>query len=191
VTAQTYPIVVTSPDGGENWELFSVQTITWTSTGVSGPVKIELSRDGGATWTTIIPLTPNDGSQRWRILRGATTQARIKVSSIANPTMFDISNANFTIVEPSITVTSPGGGESWKIGSTQTITWDSTSVLLVKIELSRDSGATWTTIAASIANHGSKSWKVTGPATTNARIRVVSLSNSASDISNADFTITP
>jgi beta propeller repeat protein len=188
-TGGVNPIVVTSPNGGENWEVFSVQTITWSSTGVSGRVKIELSRDGGATWATIIPMTPNDGSQRWIVLRGATTQARIKVSSIADPALFDISDANFTIVEPSITVTSPNGGENWKIGSTQTITWDSTSVLLVKIELSRDGGATWSTIAASIANHGDKTWKVTGP-TTHARIRIVSLSNSASDISNADFTIT-
>jgi hypothetical protein len=183
-------IVVTSPNSGENWEVFSIQTITWSSTRVSGPIKIELSRDGGATWATIIPMTPNDGSQRWIVLRAATNQARIKVSSISNPVLFDISNANFTIVEPSITITSPNGGESWKIGSTQTITWDSTSVLLVKIELSRNGGATWTTIAANIANHGSKSWKVTGPATAHARIRVVSLSNSTSDISNTDFSIT-
>jgi hypothetical protein len=168
-----------------------VQTITWTSTGVSGPVKIALSRDGGATWTTIIPRTRNDGSQRWIVLRAATTQARIKVTSISNPALFDISDADFTIVEPSITVTSPNGGKSWKIGSTQTITWDSTSVLLVKIQLSRNGGATWTTIAASIANHGEKTWKVIGPATAHARIRVVSLSNSASDTSNADFTIKP
>jgi hypothetical protein len=184
-------IVVTSPNGGEDWEVFSVQTITWTSTGVTGPVKIELSRDGCATWATIFPTTPNDGKQKWIVLRGATTQARIKVSSIFNPALFDISEANFTIVEPSITVTSPNGDESWKIGSTQTITWDSTSVLLVKIELSRDGGATWTTIAASIANHGSKSWKVTGPTTTHARIRVSSLSNSASDISDVEFSIKP
>jgi hypothetical protein len=188
--ATVKPIVVTSPNGGENWEVFSVQTITWTSTGVSGPVKIELSRDGGTTWKTIVPMAPNDGKQKWIVLREATTQAKIKVSSISNHALFDISDANFTIIEPSIKVTSPNGGESWKIGSTKTITWDSTSVLLVKIELSRDSGATWTTIAASIANRGDKTWTVTGPATTHARIRIVSLSNSASDVSDADFTIT-
>jgi VCBS repeat-containing protein len=185
------PIVVTSPNGGENWEVFSVQTITWSSTGVSGPVKIELSRDGGVTWKTIVPRTPNDSSQRWIVLRGATTQAKIKVSCISDPALFDISDANFNIVEPSITVISPNGGESWKIGSTQTITWNSTSVLSVKIELSRNGGTTWTTIATGIANHGNKTWKVTGPVTAHARIRVVSLSNSASDISDTDFSITP
>jgi len=114
---------------------------------------------------------------------------------VANDGTMDSNVATVTItvnpvqVKP-IVITSPNGGENWEILSAQTITWDSTSVLFVKIELSRDGGATWTTIAASIANHGSKSWKVTGPATTHARIRVASLSNSASDISNADFTIT-
>ena len=189
-TANVNPIAVTSPNGGENWEVFSLHTITWSSTDVSGPVKIELSRDGGVTWANINRMASNDGRQIWLVFGSATTQAKIKVSSVSNPALFDISDANFTIVGPSISVISPNGGENWRVGSTHTITWDSTSVLLVKIELSRDGGATWTTIAASIANHGDKTWKVTGPATAHARIRIVSLSNSASDISDTDFTIT-
>lgn len=44
------------------------------------------------------------------------------------------------------------------------------------IEISRDGGTSWTTIASPVANSGntigSYSWGVTGPATTTARIRV-------------------
>jgi hypothetical protein len=124
----------------------------------------------------------------------ATTQARIKVVSITNSAIFDISNADFTITvpPPSITVTSPNGDESWAVGSTQTITWTSSGVTgPVRIQLSRNGGLSWTTIINSTNNDGSQSWHVDGPATTQARIKVVSISNPAVfDISDANFTIT-
>jgi hypothetical protein len=94
-----------------------------------------------------------------------------------------------------ITVTDPDGGEAWAIGSTQTITWTFANLSRnVRIDLTRDSSLSptvWKTIVKStaIANL-SKTWKVTGPATTTARIRICSLDYPAiCDTSNADFTI--
>lgn len=95
---------------------------------------------------------------------------------------------------PTITVISPNGGETWQIGSSQDITWSSTNIPAnnrVKVELSRDGGKKWETIFPSTKNDGSEEWEVTGQATDNARIKVSSLSGRpASDTSNADFTIT-
>jgi subtilisin family serine protease len=91
-----------------------------------------------------------------------------------------------------LTVTAPNGvGESWAAGSTQTIRWSSSGVSgNIRIDLSRDGGATWTTLFASVANSGSKSWRVSGPVTTNALVRITSLNTpSVSDVSNAPFTI--
>ena len=64
----------------------------------------------------------------------------------------------------------------------------------VNITLSRDNGATWTTIAASVVNttstNGSFTWNVTGPATTTARIRVTwTQIGSVTDVSNVNFGI--
>jgi hypothetical protein len=186
-------IKVISPDGGENWEIGSRQAITWDSLNVPFIVRVELSRDGGNTWDAISYFAWNDGSYNWRVTGPATTRARIKVTDIFNPDVFDISDADFTIVQPppSITVTSPDGGESWRIGTSRRITWDSENVAgRVKLELSRNGGATWVTIVASTPNDGSYSWRVTGPATTRARIKVSSITTPAVfDISNADFTI--
>jgi hypothetical protein len=186
-------IRVISPDGGENWEIGSRQTITWDSLNVPFIVRVELSRDGGETWDTISYFVWNDGRYSWRVTGPATTAARIKVTDIFNPAVFDISDADFTITSPppSITVISPNGGESSRIGTSKRITWDSKNVTgRVKIELSRNSGATWVTIVASTANDGGYTWRVTGPATTRARIKVSSTSNPAVfDISDADFTI--
>ncbi|MBI2853863.1 MAG: matrixin family metalloprotease [Chloroflexi bacterium] len=189
-------ITVTSPDGGETWESATTQTITWTSASLTGAVKIELSRDGGATWSTIVPATPNTGSKTWKVSGTATTQARVRVSSLTSKSIMDSSNTDFTITgppPPTIAVTSPNGGESWAVGSTQTITWTSAGFGMrdrVKVELSRDGGSTWSTIVPSVAaTAGSAKWKVSGATTTHALVRI---SNpSVSDVSNAEFTIAP
>lgn len=92
-------ITVTSPNGGEVWLRGRRQTITWTSVAVTGNVAILLSVNGGASWSFVLASsTPNSGSFAWGVTGVLpTTQIRIKVASISNPAIFDISNANFTI----------------------------------------------------------------------------------------------
>ena len=92
----TASITVTSPTVGQQWANNSLQNITWTSTGVAGTVNIQLSRNGGSTWTTIIGNTPDDGSQTWKVKRPQTTQARIRVCSVNAPGVCGLSEA-FTI----------------------------------------------------------------------------------------------
>jgi hypothetical protein len=91
----SFTITVSSPNGGETWPLASSQAIQWTSSGVSGNVKIELSRNGGTTWTTLISSTPNDGTHPWTVTAPVTTQARLRVSSVSNPAISDTSAAHF------------------------------------------------------------------------------------------------
>jgi nitrous oxidase accessory protein NosD len=90
-------IMVNVPNGNETWTVRNTYNITWTSANVTGKVNIAISRDGGRTWRTIFYFTPNDGSQPWKVTGPATTRARIKVSSVINPAIFDISDADFTI----------------------------------------------------------------------------------------------
>jgi len=90
---------------------------------------------------------------------------------------------------------SPNDGESWPISSIQTITWTPTKLEgNLAVELSRDSGNTWTeTIASSVsAATGSFTWTVTTPFSTYCRVRVQSIGNpEISDQSNGDFSIIP
>jgi hypothetical protein len=53
---------ITSPNGDEDWQVNSQQTITWTSTGTVGNVRIEYSTNNGGNWTEITASTKNDGS---------------------------------------------------------------------------------------------------------------------------------
>ena len=183
--------VVVSPDGGETWPIGSTQSIRWTSTGFAGNVKIQVSRDGGATWSLIVSSTANDGVHPWKVTGPATTQARIRVTSLTDPTVGDVSNASFTIGGGALTMLAPDGGQVWPIGSTQSIKWTSTGFAgNVKIQVSRDGGTTWSLIVSSTANDGVHPWKVKGPATTQATIRVTSLTDpTVGDVSNADFAI--
>jgi hypothetical protein len=90
-----------------------------------------------------------------------------------------------------LTVTSPNGGESWAGGSTKNITWTSSGISNMKLEYSLNNGSTWTVIASSVAaSTGSYAWAVPSSASTTARVRASDAFGTASDLSNAAFTIT-
>jgi hypothetical protein len=100
VTATFTPLVFIatgSPNGGAVWRIGSPQAINWTSHGISGNVNVQLSRDGGGTWKTIIKNTPNDGLQNWKVAKPATKQARIRVCSVNSPSTCGMNSSNFTI----------------------------------------------------------------------------------------------
>jgi hypothetical protein len=185
-------ITVTSPNGGETLYGGDTKTITWTSANVGSYVKIMMSSDGGASWDVITNSTSNTGSYNWTVTRWAAyTTCRIRVMSIAHPSVGDASDADFTIAMRTLTITSPNGGESWFAGETKNITWTSANAgSFVKIELSRDQGSTWSLIAENTTNTGLYSWLVSGPTSTVCRVRVTSATYPAVlDFSNAYFSI--
>lgn len=91
-------ITVTYPNGGETWYVGELKNITWSSQIVSGNVNIEISRDGGSTWSSIINNTANDSSHPWTVTYPSSSQCRIRVSSVSFPDESDTSNSNFTVV---------------------------------------------------------------------------------------------
>src|SRR5262249_30656553 len=96
---------------------------------------------------------------------------------------------------PSVTVIAPNGGETWLIGSSQTITWtasDNVAVTSGGLAYSTDGGPTYPNlIRTRIPNHRSHAWTVPNAPTTQARVRVTAhdACTAGSDASDADFTI--
>ncbi len=95
---------------------------------------------------------------------------------------------------PSITVTSPNGGQSWVVGTKHSITWSVTNLAgYVKVELLK-AGSPVRTITFNVAaSSGSYSWSIPISQTSgnDYRIRITSTSNKAvADTSDANFTIT-
>ncbi len=93
----TPTVTVLSPNGGDVWPVGSIQTIQWTSTNLTSSVKIELSRDGGNTYHLLFANQPNAGSVSWTVTGIETFQALIKITSMTDSTVTDVSDAPFTI----------------------------------------------------------------------------------------------
>jgi hypothetical protein len=91
--------------------------------------------------------------------------------------------------DPEVTLMTPNGGENLGIDTTYDITWVALSIDDLKIEVSRDGGGQWETIVASTPNDGSYSWMVTGPPSTDCLVKVGTLDDSVTDISNSAFVI--
>ncbi|MBI5168223.1 MAG: S8 family serine peptidase [Candidatus Eisenbacteria bacterium] len=184
----TDQVTVTYPNGGESLTTNSTVNITWTSVGSFTTVNLDYSSDGGTTWTSIAANTPNDGTQAWTVPAATTTTGRVRVSG---GTATDMSNANFTIAAPpadQVTVTYPNGGESLVAGSSVNITWTSVgSFTTVNLDYSSDGGTTWTSIVAGTPNDGTQAWTVPAGTTTTGRVRVSG--GTATDMSNANFSI--
>ena len=73
-------ITVTQPAGGERWAMGDPVNITWSASGLSGNVRINLITRGGALVGTIsgsIPAVP--GSHAWRV--GTLTSGTVTVGS--------------------------------------------------------------------------------------------------------------
>src|SRR5439155_1159391 len=187
----TAALAVTSPNGGEQWAVGSVKPITWTSTGSVANVKLEYSKDDFATSTVIVASTPNTGTYTWTIPDAISTTVKVRVTDVSDPAASDSSDANFKI-QGAFTVTTPNGGDAWKINTTRTIAWTTSGTIPnVKLEYSKDNFvADIRVIAASAANTGSYNWIVPDDPTTTARVRVSDVNDGAVlDTSDAVFRI--
>jgi hypothetical protein len=162
---------VTSPAPGDQWMVGDTEQIQWSSWGTSGTVAIEISRDGGSTWSTVVPTFPDIGTHAWTVTGPASANCVMRVADTdGDPSGL---SGTFAVSEAYISVTSPAAGSDWPIGSSQHIQWGSAGTSgTVSIELSRDGGGTWTTIEPGTPDDGDHLWNVTGPAAVACVIRV-------------------
>lgn len=193
ISASNQPtITLTQPNGGQTWNAGTNQAITWTSLNVTGNVNIELNRTYPAgAWESVAANTANDGTHTWPVT-GVTTSStcRIRVTSINTPAATDVSNADFTIFVPTITLVSPNGGESFNSAASIPISWTSNGVTgNVTLEINRNYPAGGWEFIATVPNAGTNQ-VLGGPATTAARLRLTSVNEPvATDVSDGNFTI--
>ncbi len=139
-----------------------------------GPVTIELT--GGAeapgAVVVLIAVTTNDGAEVVMLPDARGEGYRVRISEASDGDPGDTSDAGFELGD-AIVVLSPRGGEAWPVGETRDVTWSSSGVTEVRAELSRDAGATWDTLAASVsAEAATYAYPVTGPASSECLIRL-------------------
>lgn len=119
-------ITLTSPLSGSKWNGNTTNEITWDSEFIAD-VRIEFSSDNGQNWGDIVDTTSaNTRSFSWSATNIISTECLIKISDVANPDVFSITETPFTLC--SLDLTSPNGGNLYRAGSPVDVTWESEEV---------------------------------------------------------------
>jgi len=210
-TAEAPSVTVTSPNGGEVWEVGKNYEIKWNPGEYGKDTLIQLRlRDIRFDSTTtageiLFTYALNTGSYIWTVpsnighkgLGGEDVYKIVLNLPVGAPEWtkrLDESNAPFSIVStttatPSITVTSPDGGETLHAGSSHDITWISRNIDTVMIELTAP-GQGWHLAYRVPASDGKFSWQVEGDPGTNYKIHIWDPQNPLmSDSSDRYFSI--
>lgn len=134
-------VTVIQPNGGETLTAGGTYTIQWNAIdNLPGNLNYTLaySTTGGAPYSNAIagPFSGAQGTNpyTWTVpnINSTTVRVQVTAADCATNATPDASDANFTIQDttlPIVTVTSPNGGEQWRAGSSQTITWTGTDLV--------------------------------------------------------------
>jgi hypothetical protein len=203
----TVTIAATTPNASETNSTAGVFTVSRSGGDISSSLPVNYTVGGtasnGIDYQTIpVSITISAGSPTANIsvtpIDDAVVEANetVVLTLVSDPTytVGSPNSASVTITDndappASIAITSPKGGETWRIKNNKTITWTSSGVTgNVNIYLSRNNGNTYAVIIGNTANDRTQNWKVTGPATGTARVKVCSVSATVCGTSN-NFTI--
>jgi len=190
-------ITVTYPNGGETLTIGDMTQVTWSAGDVSGEVEIEYTVDG-SRWRGIDKAPASAGSVSWNVPNKESRIARVRVST-KDGSAADESDGTFEIVPNPLDATimiAPNGGELWTEGETHPIVWQAPlDAIEVLLELSTDSGITWSPVATRPATPAKLDWTV--PHITDAPVASCMMKVSVAeapdhfDASDAPFTIVP
>jgi hypothetical protein len=192
--AMTRPVLA-----GQVWRAGTVQALQWShSLGSGALVNLDLSRDGGGTWTPIatsLAAGARFGTYYWTVTAPITTQARFRVSSVANP-LVQATSPQPVKITSRVLVTAPNTALALTTGKVTAIKWSHNypSGRTFTIGLDRDGDLaceeTLATGVATITTSGTYNWLVTGPAGATNRVCVTDESDPlGSDGSDLAFSI--
>ena len=188
-------INVEKPSTGDTWYYSSTNEIVWNYGPLVLPVNdvdLEYSDDGGTTWTTIaIGVGLDSKTYNWTIPDVVSSNCLVRVRQ--QTTLICGESGVFTISPPSLSVTSPSGGETWYFGDYENITWTSTSGISGNVDIDYSTnGVTgpWGEIIDNQPNSGSYPWTIPNDDSSSCRVRISEVGGvSEPGISAADFTI--
>lgn len=163
-----------SPNGGEVWTGGATEIIRWEPTDLA--LTLQISYDGGINWTDIEHLYDGEELLYFTVPAVNSTQCKIRLSAYQAQTLFDDSDAVFTIqsnpILPKVLMTFPNA-QNLRFGVNEAIVlrWTRANVTSVSLDLSNDEGLTWQQFAAGI-DADSLAWSVIDVPGHNCLIRV-------------------
>ena len=93
-------LTITSPNGGENWEINQSHNINWTHNLLHPELELHYSLDGGLEWIFIASVPVSAQSYAWQSPSTTSSQALIRITDALDSNTYDISNSPFNLVIP-------------------------------------------------------------------------------------------
>ena len=198
--ARLTQMILLSPNGSEKIPSGSIYTIKWAASLQAVKFDLMYSLNNGISWVTMA-TNVTGSSYDWTVPKPTNNKKKCLVKVIgydASNVLVDddTSDAKFTIEV--VKVTSPDGGENWKVGSTHAIIWTTNGtkkpVANVKLFYTYNGGATWILIKTLNGNPGAYNWRASANSA-NCKVKVVLMDaigkTIGSDVSDHLFTISP
>ena len=193
VTALSSGPMWKTTDGGNTWveqvhpsgSTLSVHFTSADTGWVVGEDRIFTTTDGGENWER------QEFGGYWESLYFTDANHGWAIHNNTFQNFFVGTYMKYGLLDVFIELTSPNGGERFRVGSVQNINWTSVSINNIRIEYTADEGHTWITIVENIEGSiGTYSWTVPELSSLNNKIRIVDITNDNNfDISNSTFTI--
>ncbi len=187
-------INITSPNGGESFLGNTTNKITWDTTSNSHIDSVYVGVKVGNNISGGLVKMANIGSAPLVIPNFVSTSNAKAYVRLDDKSIFDESDANFSITSTAndtIILISPNGGEQLISGQQFPILWQASSNIdFIDVELSLDSGLTWTSLASAIPNCGYYLWTVPSVNLLNGMIRISGNTKSfLMDVSDGTFEV--
>jgi len=172
-----YDFVLTTPNGGEVYSEKGTYKAKWATDGKDF-ADIELSADGGASWTKLNadPVLIAAKEFTWVAPDVKSTRCKIRLVTLNDRTVLDESDDNFTIMANMAKITKPAAIDApYKGGDkSSNIEWIAAGYNEVRFDFTSDLGKNWNTIVSKVdATEGRVNWNVPVITTKEARIRMI------------------
>jgi hypothetical protein len=202
-------VTVTAPNGGEYWR--GTRTVQWTGSDRNQDVityNVYVSTNNGGSWSASLyevsySETETPAAHSWSgfdttaVADSGTCLVRV-VASDGDASDSDESDAVFTIdnTDPSVSLTTPSGGEVVEGGASFEITWSASDANFgsnpIALYYSTNGGTTFPyVITSGTPNNGSFDWAVPTIDDTDVRVRVVAtdLAGNTNDDESTNFAV--
>jgi len=149
-TINRYNLDITSPNGGESYQIGEVIGIDWVAHPNIVFVDLKYSSDGGGSWNNIgTGIVASLGTFNWQVPASAGENYVVRISSTGDASLNDMSDNEFSVSD--IKLTYPRENEALMAATSFDIKWEATAIDKVNLSYSVDNGGSWIVIANGVS----------------------------------------
>mgnify|MGYP006285886081 CR=1 FL=1 len=170
-------VQILTPNGGEEWNVGRMYTISWSRPNFSKQVHLDYSTDNGASWERITqnPIDISAMSYNWFTPEVNSTECLVRLVAFDTGKEFDRSNGTFSIKPEPVEITRPASSDPIYSGATEDyIKWTTDKAAMIYFEFSDNAGASWYPVTNTVSSTlGQVEWTVPSVNTKNAIVRMI------------------